>query len=281
MKAMKSTALRSFWALRLILVVAGVVGLIIALATPISHGTFSGEMSVSCDASSPVVVAACQFDDQEEFAIEIHAPVSVGGFTAFQAQLRWDGAVLDYRPSLDLFQEVIWPDCYLPERQDNRPGDTSVRLGCFTPLGESSYTGALLLLEFACIAPGTSQLTLVSGNSFFTGLDSSGGLLIIDPTLTGATVTCKQTGPTSTATSSPTENPTAGSPGPAVTPPGPEVTPDPVGGFSLDAELRALEGKTSESPNSPWAVVILSIAGGAGLVALGGAAWHFRRQASD
>ena len=56
--------------------------------------------------------------------------------------------------------------------------------------------------------------------------------------------------------------------------------PPPVGGVSLDSDLRPLPLETSQSSSSPWAVVV-GIVGAACLVALGGAAWYARRRRGE
>ncbi|MCH8065792.1 MAG: FG-GAP repeat protein, partial [Chloroflexi bacterium] len=53
--------------------------------------------------------------------------------------------------------------------------------------------------------------------------------------------------------------------------------PPPVGGISLDSDLRSLPLETPQSSSPPW-VVGVGIAGAACVFALGGAAWYARRR---
>ena len=54
------------------------------------------------------------------------------------------------------------------------------------------------------------------------------------------------------------------------------TVPPPVGGISLDSDLRALPLETASPDSSPWGVVVGTVAV-ACLVAVGGAAWYARR----
>ena len=66
----------------------------------------------------------------------------------------------------------------------------------------------------------------------------------------------------------PTDTPT-----PTVTPP------PPVGGISLDSDVRSLPLETAGPDSSPWGIAVALVAA-ASLVAAGGAAWYARRRAS-
>ncbi len=214
---------------RPLLIAAAMVMLAIALAGPAGVGAQEGQLAVDCDGTGSQVVAGCQYGEQQAFTVAIHAVVApAAGYPAFQAKLRWDGAVLDYRPSDQPDGEAVWPACGISARFDNRPGDTSVLLGCASfPIEESNYAGALLQLDFACIAPGTSQLTLVAregdaqDGSHFIALDDADAQIIIDPTLMGATVTCG-----GVDVDTPTPEPTA-APGVATSTPVPGMTEEP------------------------------------------------------
>ncbi len=182
---------------RLLLLVAALVLLTLAIASPATAGGQNGELSVDCDGTTDQVETNCRVGEQQTFAVAIQAtgePAS--GYAAFQAKLRWDSAVLDYRPTAEVIEESAWPSCGVPARRDNRPGDSSVLWGCATfPAATSHDAGALVRLEFVCIAPGTSQLALVpregdaQNGSFFITL-VNGDTMTVEPALNGATVTC-------------------------------------------------------------------------------------------
>lgn len=57
--------------------------------------------------------------------------------------------------------------------------------------------------------------------------------------------------------------------------PTPLPTLSPVGGIALDADLRSLPLETADPDSAPWFAIVAPIAG---LVTLGGATWHARRQ---
>ena len=215
------TALESLRTVRLFLLAAGVAGLVVGFGNHTSIGALEGQLSVDCAGISSQVVANCQYGEQQAFTVAIHAvSAPAAGYPAFQAKLRWNGAVLNYLPSAIPSDEAVWPACTFPVRFDNRPGDTSALWGCATfPVDESHYTGALLQLEFACLAPGTSQVTLLAragdpqGGSYFIVLADNGAQILTDPTLTGATVTCAGAG-----VATPTPEPTATATPPSSTP---------------------------------------------------------------
>ncbi len=156
-----------------------------------------GGMAVDCNGATAQVATTCSYSEQQSFTVSINAlrPPYIG-YIAFQAKLRWDPAVLDYLPADDPDDEVSWPGCGVPARRDNRPADASVLLGCASfPNEPSGYTGSILRVRLVCIAPGTSQVTLVprlndfQNGSFFL-INDAGVELVTIPTLTGATVYC-------------------------------------------------------------------------------------------
>ena len=195
-----------------------------------------GILAVDCEGNTAQVETECEFGEQQAFTISIHAVSAPGvGYPTLQAKLRWDDATVDYRPSDEPGQEVVWPDCDIPLRRDNRPGDPSVVVGCVTsPLEPSSYTGPLFLFGFACVGPGTAQLTLVPteadapDGSHFIELDAEGVPRIVDPELHGAIITCA---------------------GPAVPRPTPEVTtqPPPTQSPAANATPGAGDGTTAQA----------------------------------
>ena len=220
------TAPDSLRAVRLFLLAAGVAGLVIGFGIHASAGAPEGQMSVDCEGASGQVVAVCQYGEQQPFTLAIHAVSAPDdGYPAFQAKLSWDPAVLDYLPTAEPADETVWPVCTVSLRFDNRPADTSVLWGCATyPIERSQYTGVLVRIDFACIAPGTSQVTLAprvgdpQGGSYFIVLDETDTQILTDPTLTGATVTCGGADvATPTPESTATATPSSGTPMPTAT----------------------------------------------------------------
>ena len=244
----RTKSLRSLWTIpKLLALSAGVAALATALLANMSLGAGQVGLSVDCDGNSPQLETECQIAGEEPFTVAIvTSDAPAAGFVAYQAKLRWDDAVLDYRPSAAVTDEVVWPDCAFPARTDNRPSDASVLLACVAfPLVSSDYGGSLLLLEFVCIGNGDAQLTLVAGagvdltGSFFIELDSGGAQTIVDPKLTGAVVVC--TGPAvDTATPEPT----------AQTPQSPAASPS--------ATLAATAVATASPASTPTATPIVS-----------------------
>ena len=170
----------------------------VALAGTAGVGAQEGQMSVDCAGGTTAVDTDCQYGENQGFTVTIHAvDAPAAGYPAFQAKLRWDPDVLDYRPTGDAAEEGVWPVCNIPGRFDNRPDDSSVLLGCSTfPVEESNYMGVLMRLQFGCVAAGTSQLKLIAregdgqGGSHFITLDANEDQIVIDPVLMEATVTC-------------------------------------------------------------------------------------------
>ena len=114
-----------------LLLFAATAGLALALAGPGSVSAQEGAMAVDCEGITPQVEVECEFGEEQMFTVAVHATSApVARYVAFQAKLRWDDAVLDYRPSAEPDQEAAWPDCDIPARRDNRPGDASVLVGC-------------------------------------------------------------------------------------------------------------------------------------------------------
>ena len=244
----RTKSLRSLWTIpKLLALSAGVAALATALLANMSLGAGQVGLSVDCDGNSPQLETECQVGGEQPFTVAIvTSDAPAAGFVAYQAKLRWDDAVLDYRPSAEVADEVVWPDCAFPVRTDNRPSDASVLLGCLAiPPLPSDYGGSLLLLEFVCIGNGNGQLTLVAGagddltGSFFIELPIGGEQVIVNPKLTGAVVAC--TGPAvDTATPEPT----------AQTPQSPAASPS--------ATLAATAVATASPTSTPTATPIVS-----------------------
>lgn len=126
---------------------------------------------------------------------------------------------------------------------------TGAALGSLAVVGcdDDSGSGLLSRLTFTAIAGETYHFQVGGFNR------STGNLVFNLREVPPATAT-----PTVTATPTPT-------------------VPPPVGGISLDSELRPLALGTTNPDSAPWAFAVV-IAGAAGLFALGGAAWYARRR---
>lgn len=271
-----TTAPESLRAVRLFLLAAGVAGLVVGFGIHTSIGALEGQLSVDCAGTGSQVVANCQYGEQQAFTVAIHAvSAPAAGYPAFQAKLRWNPAVLDYRPSGEPDDEAVWPACSISVRFDNRPDDASVLLGCSTfPAEASNYEGALVQLQFGCVAAETSQVTLVpqagdgQGGSHFIVLDDNDDQIIIDPALLGATVTCG---------GAPVDTPVPD----ATNTPDPDVPDDPLGtAEAIETETvdvlptTGIAGGGDSGGNSliPWLLLAVAIAAGAGGV--GFLAWQ-------
>jgi hypothetical protein len=184
-----------------------------------SHAGSTGTMVVDCDADTAGVQADCSFAPGATFHIQVLATPGSGGVFGWQAKTAWIDGVVNYVPAANPASEATWEDsggsnlCGVPARTVNP--DASVLFGCVPfPLPTSGVTSpGSLTFEFNCksdfsgvsagpgLDPNQSSIDLVPrandsqlGSHF---LDQN--LSPIDPTLTGATVTCEDQ-PTPTAT---------------------------------------------------------------------------------
>ncbi len=205
---------------------AALLAMLLVGITPIGAQGQEGAMAVDCEGNTLELETECQFGDEQEFsvAIQIVSPPE-GGYSAFQIELRWDADILEYLPTNQPSQEVLWQHCTIPVRNENpglEPVPTSVLFGCvpfpIDPVDPETYSdvGTVLLFTFSCIGQGTSQLSLVPRTDQSAVLDTYFLVppgAIIDPSLEGASVTCG---------------------GPAIVRPEPEVTP----GIDIPPDLR-------------------------------------------
>ena len=192
--------------------------------------------------------------------MQVHVTVPPeGGYFAFQAKLRWTDPILDYLPAASPQEEVLWPECDLPHRADNQPGNPSVIFGCvpFPELDQGdTFTGPVHQFQFRCQKDGNTPLDIVprlgdpQGGSFF--LD--GRLQPIEPVLANATVTCAAPTPTPTSTATP-------------------VPPTPIGGVGIFPGVPG-GGANGGADGLTW----LAAGAMAAAFALGGAAWYVRRR---
>ena len=274
----------SLWGL---LIIGFAVGLGLALGGAATAGAQEGQLAVDCEANTAQVEGECAFEEQQEFTVSIQAlTVPAAGYVAVQAKLRWDNAIVDYRPTDKAGQEAVWPGCGIPARLDNRPEDASVLFGCVSfPVAQSSYTGPLLQFAFACVSAGTSQLTLVpregdvQDGSHFIELDPEGEQTLIDPILTGASVTCGGQAadqPTPAPTDQPPGTQPSGTQPPGTQPPGTQPSGTQPPGTATGSPTPTLPdtgqpGDTGSDAGTGvnavvWVLVALAvIAGGGGL----------------
>ncbi len=178
---------------------------------------------------------------------------------------------LTYTPAASAATEVVWPDCdpgvLLRGQFDGLTGNTNtdytVFHGCLTglrsPLPLSNYTGNFVELRFACSAEASQTEVLqlpYEATSVLTSQETSGSVFSVEPglqiipKLTNLTINCGE--------------------------------PAPVGGISLDSDLRPLPLDTSGASGRSYGVVTLSIAiaavGVAGVAALAGIGWYATRR---
>lgn len=270
----RSSLSRRLWFVTQPLSVAAAALLLAVFAGAPTVGGQESALVVDCDGGTAPVNAECQVGPGQEFTVTIHAAsVPAFGYAAVQAKLRWDGSVVNYLPSADIDEEVVWPDCGFPARRDNRPEDTSVLLGCaFSPPDPSTYTGSLVELAFVCVGSGTSELELVprqgdgQQGSHFIELPPDGVQTIVEPTLMGATVTCDQESAPRSTSSNPSSTPRDQTPTLGSTPTAVQPTMLPPSGTAGEAVEDG--GLTSTS----WAAVALAVL--AAVAVLGAVAWR-------
>ena len=262
-------------------------GLALALGGPGTVSAQEGEMAADCEGNSLAVDTECEFGDGQEFtvAVQLTAAPSAGYF-GIQARLRWDDGILDYRPTSDPGQEVVWPDCGVPARNDMREGgedravDTAVLFACVSiPLEPSSYVGTVLLFTFVCIGQGTSPLVLVSLDEAgpFSSYLLDAGNSTIETSVAGASVTCggdpvERPEPEVTVNPPPplddeTQPPVeATAVGPTVTPGGPTATPGATvnGTPTLGPDAVEDDDDGRGLPAWAWTLIGLAIAAGVG-----------------
>jgi hypothetical protein len=127
-----------------------------------------------------------------------HAPA--GGFVAFDVVLAWQDT-LEYLPTPDTEDELLWPECDAAPRSYTRDPAVGPWLifGCL-PVPQQTYTatGAILQFEFECAQAGAAVVELqtpkgvlspspdVNGRSRF----ANDRLELLFPALSPATITC-------------------------------------------------------------------------------------------
>ena len=263
-------------------------GLALALGAPGTVSAQEGTLAADCEGSSLAIDSDCEFGDGQEFTVAIQVTSAPdGGYFGYQAKLSWDADILDYLPTSDPGQEVVWSACAIPVRAEDVPGDppgTSALFGCVRlELQATDYTGPLTLLTFVCTGQGTGSLTLEGGTEVSFFLEVS--LQPINPSLEGASVTCggpeqprpppevvvNPPPPLDEATPQPPDETTPGdpiaTPGPTVTPGGPSVTPGATVVGTPTLEQDAVEDDDDDGGGLPawgWTLIGLAIAAGVG-----------------
>lgn len=191
-------------ALKLSLALLLTFALGLALAGGVVQGQQQGgRMAVDCEGNTRAIERECRFGNGQQFTVAIHIVEPLpGGYSAFQAKLRWNPDVLTYRPTEHQNEEAVWPLCVISLRDDNSAGggDPSVLFGCVPFTGQenqgsyppSSYTGPVILFHFACRGTGTASLNLVprEGDRQFGTHFLDENNIMIDTARQNATVEC-------------------------------------------------------------------------------------------
>lgn len=284
------------------------LALAVGLAAAFSSGGHvvaqeGGDFSADCEGNSLQVDSDCDFGSGQEFTVAIHVVGGpADGYSSFQVKLRWDEAVLEYRPTDSPDDEVVWDHCSIPARSDNtaglpdRPLEPSVLFGCFPfPLPESLFvdSGPILLFTFVCVGDGSSTLALVpragdqqQGSHF---VDLFGNSTEPPPSLADASVTCggaeKERPPAEIETNPPGDIDPDATPlnGEDTTPVESDVTPvltQTPGGPTATPALTPTRIASEEDgddddgglPAWAWVLIVLGIVAGVGGV--GFAAWR-------
>lgn len=165
-------------------------------AAPSAHA-LDGAMRVDCNAAIAGIQDGCTYvEPGETFKARINVTdPPAGGHYGFQTKLAWSAANLQYLPTEKSQDEALWPNCTIPARSDNQPGESSVLFACIpfpTPPGGYKTTGAVLEHKLRCLQDGTLALRLVPragdgqlGTHFLNQSSSP-----VDPALTDAKVQC-------------------------------------------------------------------------------------------
>ena len=220
-----------------LLVAALAIGFVLAMGwghagagTSLAGQPPDGIISVDCDTSQAGVQNACAFDPGTKFDVDIFiVEANSLGYIGYQANLSWEGAVVNYQATASTADEVLGPACTIPARAPDPPtGDPPLLFGCAAfpaPDPALTTTGAVLRFEFQCKAapmgsspagldPNQSEIHLISDPGNPQGTNFTGpSAQQIEPTLNDAIITCAvQPTPTTaapTATTPPSDAPTA------------------------------------------------------------------------
>jgi len=161
-------------------------------------------LAVDCDVATGVVQSACSYPAGSNFSITLNLSHGIdGGYAAFDTQIAWDDAVLDYVPTEDPVDEAVWDQCAYAMRFDERtqyPFQPSVHFGCVKGprVEDESFqlvpelgAGPVVQFQFRCVADGTATVELLPRNDQQEGTYFLFNLgVFIDPALTSATITC-------------------------------------------------------------------------------------------
>lgn len=166
-------------------------------------------VAVDCDVTTDGVQSACAYPSGANFDAQLVLTRGIeGGYIAFDTQVRWQDAVIDYLPTASPADEAVWAGCDYALRVDDRtyqydhprPPQPSVHFGCVEgPRDDSGAfefapelsAGPILQYEFRCLSDGTTTLELAPRDHEGYGtyfLRSE--LDFVDPALTSATITC-------------------------------------------------------------------------------------------
>ena len=146
------------------------------LIAGIVHETMAVEPAGACDAEQ----TSCTFDAGSEFQVSIvlHSLPRGGTYVAFQTEIY---TTLEYRPTQDAADEILWPDADLLVRFPGTDDPDSGRIehgaisSAMPPYPDSSFVGPLVTVTLACPAQtGTHTIALASyeqnGNTLGSGV---------------------------------------------------------------------------------------------------------------
>jgi hypothetical protein len=246
-----------------------------------------GAMAIDCNDATPAIDRECQYGEGEQFTISIHITESPDpDYGAWQAKIRYDAAIVSYSPTPQSDAEKDWPSCTLPARSDNfrqedvgsESGDPSLLYGCVPfPLAPTNYTGKAAHFAFQCVGGGTSPLDLIAregDNQLGTHMIDAESF-IIDPDLTGASVTCS--GQPSQATQPPGNGGQTTPGGPTATGGGPTATGSPqagVTGTPTDENGASTDDDDDDGGMPVWLWVVIGVVAVAAVGGLGYLGWR-------
>lgn len=118
-----------------------------------------GTVAVDCDASTPALDTACQYDFGATFQVGFYVvEPPADGYYGLQSKLDWDNAVVMWQPAASAEDEGVWEPCTIaardPEPDAGEGSDPPMVFFC-TPLpglttGDTA-TGNAFVWEFQCM----------------------------------------------------------------------------------------------------------------------------------
>ncbi len=226
----------------------------------------------ACD--DPLRPSTCDVPRGAELILSVHAlAVPPEGYIAMQTFVEF-GDELSYKPTVSAFDEIAWPDCdsgvvFRAQFDGTMPGleptGYTVSHGCLTtlipPFPISHHVGTLVEFTLTCSPEVSSTGVRLlaynwSGSGGLPTVASSSGTAFALPDISQTTVVPKLRDLTVNCVE----------------------PPPPVGGISLDSDLRPLPLASSGASGGSYGVVTLSIAIGAAVALLAGIGWYSSRR---